>query len=153
MQRTRTWTRAALALIATLAVGARAQGIHGGSTATTAAPIPTAPSVDIYSGHYSEQTGEAIYKGICQGCHMPDAKGAVGAGAYPPLAGDRRLQAGAYAAMVVVRGQKAMPSFGDGLSDAQIAEVVNYIRSNFGNRYTDKVTPETVKALRLPPSP
>ena len=30
--------------------------------------------------------GEAIYKGVCQGCHMPDAKGAVGAGAYPALA-------------------------------------------------------------------
>jgi len=100
---------------------------------------------DIYSGHFSEQGGEALYRHVCQGCHMPDGKGAVGAGAYPALAG--------YAAMAVGRGQKAMPGFGDSLTDAQIADAVNYIRTNFGNRYTDKVTPETVKALRPPPSP
>ena len=82
---------------------------------------------------------------------MPDAKGAVGAGAYPALAGNPRLGSAAYPAMVIVRGQKAMPSFG-GLSDAQVADVVNYIRSNFGNHFDDKITPETVKALR-PASP
>jgi len=108
---------------------------------------------DIYSGHFSEQGGEALYRHVCQGCHMPDGKGAVGAGAYPALAGDARLASGAYAAMAVGRGQKAMPGFGDSLTDAQIADAVNYIRTNFGNRYTDKVTPETVKALRPPPSP
>jgi len=107
---------------------------------------------DFYSGHFSEQGGEAIYKGVCQGCHMPDGKGAAGAGAYPALAGDPRLASGAYAAVVVGRGQKAMPTFGDSLTDTQIAAVVNYIRSTFGNHYPDKVTPETVKALR-PPSP
>jgi len=111
-----------------------------------------AQAQDFPSGHFPEPTGEALYKGVCQGCHMPDAKGAVGAGAYPALAGDRRLASAAYPAMVIVRGQKAMPSFGEGLSDAQVADVVNYIRSNFGNHFTDKITPDQVKAMR-PASP
>jgi len=99
-------------------------------------------------GGYPQQTGEALYQGICQGCHMPDAKGAVGAGAYPALAGDKRLAAKAYPELVVVRGQKAMPAFGPSFSDAQVAAVVNYVRTHFGNTYTDSVTVEDVKALR-----
>jgi mono/diheme cytochrome c family protein len=99
-------------------------------------------------GGYPQQTGEAIYKGVCQGCHMPDAKGAAGAGIYPALAGDKKLGAKFYPALVVVRGQKAMPEFGSSFSDLQIANVVNYIRSNFGNAYTDVLTPEDVKKMR-----
>jgi mono/diheme cytochrome c family protein len=99
-------------------------------------------------GGYSEQTGEALYQGICQGCHMPNAKGAVGAGAYPALAGDPKLVAKAYPEVVVLRGQKAMPAFGPSLSDAQVAAVVNYVRTHFGNGYSDSVTVEDVKALR-----
>ena len=116
--------------------------------ATAVASGGAAFAQEIYSGRYPQQTGEAVYKGICQGCHMPDARGAVGAGAYPALAGDTRLQSSAYPALVILHGQKAMPSFGDSLSDAQIAEVINYVRSNFGNHYADKLTPEAVKALR-----
>ncbi len=99
-------------------------------------------------GGYPQQTGEAIYQGICQGCHMPDAKGAAGAGAYPALAGNRKLVAKAYPELVVLRGQKAMPAFGPSLSDAQVAAVVNYVRTHFGNGYSDSVTVEDVKALR-----
>ena len=98
-------------------------------------------------GAFTEQTGEDIYKGVCQGCHMPDAKGAQGAGMYPALAADKKLGAKAYPAMVVVRGQKAMPSFNGLLSDTQVANVVNYIRSNFGNSYADPITADEVKAL------
>ena len=100
-------------------------------------------------GGFPEQSGEAIYTGICQGCHMPDAKGAAGAGAYPALAGDKRLGSKEYPAMVVLRGQKAMPAFGGAFDDAQIANVVNYIRTSFGNRYKDPITPAEVKALRV----
>jgi mono/diheme cytochrome c family protein len=99
-------------------------------------------------GGYSEQTGEALYQGICQGCHMPNAKGAVGAGAYPALAGDKKLVAKAYPELVVLRGQKAMPAFGPSLSDAQVAAVVNYVRTHFTNSYSDTVTIDDVKALR-----
>jgi mono/diheme cytochrome c family protein len=107
-----------------------------------------APGQDFFTGNFPQQSGEGLYKGVCQGCHMPDAQGAVGAGAYPALAKDPRLQTPAYPALVVINGQKAMPQFGDALSDDQIANVVNYIRLNFGNRFADKITPAQVKALR-----
>ena len=98
-------------------------------------------------GVYAEQTGEEIYKGICQGCHMPDGKGATGAGTYPSLVGDKKFAAKAYPALIIIKGQKAMPSF-SAFSDAQTAEVVNYIRSNFGNKFKDVLKPEEVKVLR-----
>ncbi len=101
-----------------------------------------------FGGRYPDQGGEAVYKAICQGCHMPDGKGAVGAGMYPPLAGDAKLGAKTYPAFVVIRGQKAMPEFGTGLEDAQVADVVNYIRTHFGNGFTDTVTAEEVKSMR-----
>lgn len=101
-----------------------------------------------FGGRYPDQGGEAVYKAICQGCHMPDAKGAVGAGAYPALAGNAKLGAKTYAAFVVIRGQKAMPEFGTGLDDAQIADVINYVRTHFGNAYADAVTADEIKAMR-----
>jgi len=107
-----------------------------------------ASAQEIYSGLYPQQTGEAIYKGVCQGCHMPDAKGAIGAGAYPALAGDRNLKSTVYIAATIINGRKAMPSFGDGFTDAQIANVINYVRSSFGNHFPGSVTPDEVKALR-----
>jgi mono/diheme cytochrome c family protein len=103
---------------------------------------------DFYLGSYLQQSGEDLYKGICQGCHMPDAKGAVGAGAYPALAGNARLAAAIYPITVVVNGQRAMPPFGADLSDVQIANVINYVRTHFGNHYKDPVLPAAVKAAR-----
>jgi mono/diheme cytochrome c family protein len=100
------------------------------------------------SGYFPAQTGEGVYTSLCQGCHMADAKGAVGAGVYPALAGDKRLVSGAYAAVLVLQGHKAMPPFGGNLTDAQIAAVVNYVRTHFGNAYKGDLTPAAVKALR-----
>jgi mono/diheme cytochrome c family protein len=103
---------------------------------------------DFYVGSYLQQSGEDLYKGICQGCHMSDAKGAIGAGAYPALAGNPRLVAAIYPITVVVNGQRAMPPFGAELSDEQIANVINYVRTHFGNHYKDPVSPAAVKAAR-----
>lgn len=115
--------------------------------ADTAAPSPP-PKPSQRAGMFSQQSGEEIYKGICQGCHMPDAKGAVGAGAYPALAKDANLETAGYPIGIVVKGQKAMPAFADYFSDEQIANVVNYVRTHFGNKYRDKVKPEDVKIMR-----
>jgi mono/diheme cytochrome c family protein len=97
---------------------------------------------------YNFQGGEAVFKNICQGCHMANAQGAVGAGMYPALAKNAKLEAAGYPMAVIVHGQKAMPAFGGLLNDQQIADVVNYVRTNFGNNYKDKVTPADVKAQR-----
>jgi mono/diheme cytochrome c family protein len=97
---------------------------------------------------FALQDGEQLYQAICQGCHMPDAQGAQGAGAYPALAHNKRLIAGAYPVYTVIQGRKGMPSLGSYLSDAQVAAVVNYVRTHFGNHYTDPVSPDLVKAAR-----
>ena len=99
-------------------------------------------------GPYDFKDGQAIYTNVCQGCHMPDAKGAVGAGMYPALAKNENLETAAYPISIVLKGQKAMPFFALQLNDQQIADVVNYVRTHFGNKYRDKVKPEDVKVLR-----
>jgi mono/diheme cytochrome c family protein len=92
--------------------------------------------------------GEAIFHNICQGCHMPDAKGATGAGTYPALANNPKLAEAGYPVSVIIHGQKAMPPLGGMLSDKQIADVVTYIRTHFGNHYTEAVNVADVKTAR-----
>jgi mono/diheme cytochrome c family protein len=97
---------------------------------------------------FTETTGDELYVSACQGCHMPTGDGAVGAGSYPALAKDGKLEAKGYPVTVVVRGQRAMPPIGALMSDDQVAAVVNYVRTHFGNQYEDAVTAEEVKAVR-----
>jgi mono/diheme cytochrome c family protein len=97
---------------------------------------------------FSETGGEDLYAGVCQGCHMPDGKGAVGAGAYPSLAGDKALEAAGYPVYIVVHGRHAMPPVGMMMTDDQVAAVVNYVRTHFGNDYRDAVTAADVRAVR-----
>jgi mono/diheme cytochrome c family protein len=104
-------------------------------------------------GGFTEQGGEAIFKNVCQGCHMPDAKGATGAGRYPGLADNPKLASAAYPALMVIQGRGGMPGFGDLFTDAHVADVVNYVRTHFGNAYTDTLKPEDVKALRPAAAP
>jgi len=105
-------------------------------------------------------SGEDIYTHVCQGCHMPDARGAKGAGTYPALAENPNLASAQFTAATVYFGRRNMPHFGPQpemtgfeafiimhLDDAQIARVVNYVRSHFGNHYTDELTAADVKAL------
>lgn len=102
--------------------------------------------------------GEQIYGQICQGCHMPNGQGAVGAGHYPQLAGDTALLSWQYVALTVLNGRHGMPGFGlplqqteetltIRLTDAQIADTVNYVRSHFGNRFKANVTAKQVAEL------
>ena len=127
--------------IAPLAVGALALAL----IAMTASP---ALSQDFAAGKFTERSGEAIWKGVCQGCHMPDAQGAESSGHYPALARDALMAAAPYATGSVLNGHKGMPQFGPMLDDEQIANVVNYVRSHFGNAYKDEVTPAQVAAMR-----
>ena len=99
---------------------------------------------------FTESSGEQLFAAVCQGCHMPDAKGAVGAASYPSLADDSTDLRGERLSRVtiVVRGQRGMPGFGYLMSDDQVAAVVNYLRTHFGNDYRDMVTAEDVGAVR-----
>jgi mono/diheme cytochrome c family protein len=109
----------------------------------------------------SNVSGEDIYSRVCQGCHMSHGEGAIGAGHYPKLAGDPTLTSWRYVAITVLQGRNNMPAFSapsqlqwDGptlhLSDAQVADVVNYVRSHFGNNYKERVTADDIAKLPHP---
>lgn len=123
-------------------------------SALMAAAVPAgfarADSASAISGKMEAlPSGEAIYRHICQSCHMPDGQGAVGAGAQiPALAHNPRLQVATYPATVILNGYGAMPWFSGLLTDKQIADVVEYIRTHFGNHYTDKLNPSEVALMR-----
>jgi mono/diheme cytochrome c family protein len=130
-------------------------GVVIGSAALVMQPSAQAESAAVGGG---AADGKQVYERICQGCHMPDAKGAVGAGKYPALAGDPALASRQFMALTVLNGRRNMPAFGSKhavgfggpgatLSSAEIAAVINYVRTNFGNRFTDAISPEEVGAL------
>ena len=50
-----------------------------------------------------EQGGADLFRNVCAGCHQPDAKGAAGAGAYPPLAADTKLASTDYLLAVLMK--------------------------------------------------
>ena len=96
------------------------------------------------------QTGQEIYETVCISCHMAEGKGAKGAGEFPAFANNMRLMAAQYPAYIVLYGQKGMPGFGNYLNDDQVAEIVNYIRTHFGNEYEADFTAEKVAEMRKP---
>jgi mono/diheme cytochrome c family protein len=134
----RSFAAIVVALLASAAGGALAQS--GTQGAFDRMPSP--------GFRFSETTGEALYANVCQACHMPDGKGATGAGTYPSLAGDKNLEAGGFAVSVLVHGQRGMPPVGLMMTNDQVAAVVNYVRTHFGNHYNDAVSSEEVKAAR-----
>ncbi len=91
----------------------------------------------------SSADGAQVYEDTCVACHQPDGKGKPGE--FPPFAGNPDLfLAPDFPAVVALYGlegaidvegqhlEAEMPSF-DFLSDDEIAAVVHYIRTNFGN--------------------
>jgi mono/diheme cytochrome c family protein len=107
----------------------------------------------VQNGRFVMRDGQAIYENVCQACHMADAKGAAGSGRYPALAANPRLAAAAYPVRIVVLGQKGMPAFGSLFDDEQVAAVVTYVRTHFGNAYAAPVTVAQVKAQRPATAP
>jgi len=116
---------------------------------TASALTATAQETPDFRGPpFAMQGGEAVYSGVCQGCHMADAKGATGAGAYPALASNPKLASAGYVLTMVMNGHRGMPPFRGHFTNTQIADVVNYVRTHFGNRYRDKISEADVQALR-----
>jgi mono/diheme cytochrome c family protein len=103
---------------------------------------PNAPSTGL-----ALDTGEHIFQHICSACHMADAKGATGAATIPALANNVRLTDASYPITMVLFGRGAMPWFTQILNPGQIADVVAYVRTHFGNNYPEPVTEADVTAL------
>ncbi len=92
--------------------------------------------------------GEKVYANNCAACHQPDGKGLPGA--FPALAGSKVATGPAAAHIGIVLHGKAgtaMSAFGEQLNDADIAAVLTWERTSWGNQATP-VQPADVKALR-----
>jgi len=100
--------------------------------------------------------GATVFNNVCANCHQRDGKGLPGS--FPPLAKSDFLMADKTRAIGVVmhglqgpvrvNGQtfnSVMPDFG--LSDAQIASALTYVRNSFGNQ-GEMVTVAEVAAVR-----
>ena len=92
-------------------------------------------------------SGEQVYRTVCQACHMADGRGGTGAATIPALANNPRLAAAAYPIFIVAKGKGAMPWFSDTLSPAQMAGVITYVRTHFGNNFPKPVTEADVAKL------
>jgi mono/diheme cytochrome c family protein len=98
----------------------------------------------------------ALYLDHCAGCHR--AKGRGIPGVFPPLAGNAVVLASAPANIfkVILGGIPAqgkyvpMPSFATQLNDQQIADIANYIRTNWGNTAPPNATASMAAKLRRP---
>ena len=102
--------------------------------------------------------GAAIYTSRCAGCHQTTGKGVPGV--FPPLAGAEWVNGKeAVLIQVVLHGMQGaltvrgtqyntgMPAVGSQMSDAEIAAVATYVRSQWGNK-TSAVAPAAVTRER-----
>lgn len=109
------------------------------AAATAAASTAAAPSVA------AAADGAKIYNQNCSSCHQPNGQGVTGT--YPPLIGNPTvtgydihlihivkygLTGKTTVGGVVYNGM--MPAWGQSLSNADIAAVLTYIRSSWGNK-------------------
>lgn len=107
--------------------------------------------------HATQEEGRAIYTENCVTCHQANGSGVPRLN--PPLSqteyvlGDKEqlisILLNGSAVGLKIKGQtysNNMPAF-DYLSDQQIADVLTYVRSNFGNDAA-AITPSEVQAVR-----
>jgi mono/diheme cytochrome c family protein len=116
------------------------------------APRPPKPGATGPGGAQTQELtqaerGKKIFSANCAVCHQPNGLGAAGQG-YPPLAGSEYVNGGTRRlGMIVLKGLQGPltvkgQSFGTAvmqpwdktLSDAKIADVLTYIRQDWGNK-------------------
>ena len=117
--------------------------------------LPTTKTSEV-AAFQDANKGKAIYNKTCVACHQANGQGIPNA--FPPLAKSDYLNKDVNRAIKVVlnglngpitdKGKKynsAMTS--QGLNDQQVADVLTYVYSSWGNNNT-KITPAMVKAQR-----
>jgi mono/diheme cytochrome c family protein len=106
-----------------------------------------------------KQVGKRLFTANCVVCHQSTGQGI--AGQFPPLAGSEWVlgEASNRLGLIVlyglqgpvqVKGQTfngAMPAWGAQLKDEQVAAILTYIRSEWGNN-APPIPPDAIKALR-----
>ena len=135
------WAAAVAALVFGGFYMGRYAGVFAGEAAVhlqpgepSASGAPAAVPVD----------GGAVFSGRCAACHQGTGLGLPGV--FPPLAGSEYVNGDpGRLARLVLRGltgpvtvagatfNGAMPAWADALKDAEVAAVLTYVRSHFGN--------------------
>ena len=159
------WAAAVLALVFGGFYLGRYSGVFTGAAAVH---MPDAPQLPGASGAPSQGApgggaaaavdGASVFSSRCAACHQATGQGLPGA--FPPLAGSEFVLGDAERAVrIVLRGlsgpvtvkglpfNNGMPAWADQLSDAEIAAVLTYVRSSFGN-VAPAVTADVVAAQR-----
>jgi len=113
----------------------KASGVTEQQVAAAGAPVLTA-------------VGASIYSAKCVACHGANGQGG-GRGAFPALAGDALVNAASPAGMaaVIEHGRSMMPSWKGQLSPGDIAAVMTFVRSSWGNK-GGPVTEQDVDAVK-----
>jgi len=89
---------------------------------------------------------QSLFMDNCSACHQATGKGVKGA--FPPLAGSPLVQGDPKIVITtVLNGRAGMPAFKDDLSDADLAAILTYVRSSWGNK-ASAIKPTDVVAAR-----
>jgi mono/diheme cytochrome c family protein len=105
----------------------------------------------------SIERGSLIYQDFCVTCHMPNGEGVVNV--YPPLAKSdflikhreesiRGIKYGQEGEIMVNGKTYNTPMAALGLSDDEVADVMNYITNSWGNKNDKMVTEEEVSKIK-----
>jgi mono/diheme cytochrome c family protein len=102
----------------------------------------------------TRQAGAKLYVDNCMACHQSKGRGIPGV--FPPLAGNGVIVAPRPNDIIKVvlggiparNGYIAMPEFATRLTDREIADLANYVRTSWGNGAAPNATAQTVKDLR-----
>lgn len=93
-----------------------------------------------------EISAEKLFLENCAECHQPNGQGIPNV--YPALAGNSLVKGSAVdVALVLLIGRGEMPSFAGMIPNSEIAAIINYVRSAWGNEGT-VITEETIAKLQ-----
>ncbi len=94
----------------------------------------------------ADSAGKTVFQKNCAACHQATGKGIPGA--FPALAGSAFVQGPVVEpATVLLKGRGGMPDFSTSLSDADLAAVLAYVRTSWGNK-ADAPDEQQIAALR-----
>lgn len=95
---------------------------------------------------FAAPDGKAIYTQKCGPCHHADG---AGGGPFPALAGNKNVNAAVPTGVIttIKHGKGMMPAWKTQLSNADIAAVLTYVRTSWGNK-GGPVTERQVAAIK-----
>jgi mono/diheme cytochrome c family protein len=133
-------------------------GRYSGSFSAAAHEVEEPPTSGQQVAAAPDVRGDQVFAGVCQPCHQSHGSGIPGQ--YPPLAGSEWLLADhetpvrvllhGLAGPIVVKGRafnNRMPAFHDKLSNEEVAAVITWVRSQWGNN-APAVTSAQVDSIR-----